>query len=95
MDAKKKSDNPALSLFIADPEIVRLLRNSEQQLLKHRDELTTISTPNPDPDGISALRETVASIFPEQDITKYKRSAEAARRAALEELAAYDQEIGI
>jgi hypothetical protein len=43
MDTKKKSDNPALSLFITDPDIARLLHNSEQRLLKHRDELTTIA----------------------------------------------------
>jgi excisionase family DNA binding protein len=30
-----------------------------------------------------------------EGLTKYKRAAEAARRAALEELAAYDQELGI
>lgn len=30
-----------------------------------------------------------------ESLMKYKRAAEAARRAALEELAAYDQELGI
>ena len=30
-----------------------------------------------------------------EGLVKYKRAAEAARRAALEELAAYDQELGI
>ncbi|HTF68039.1 MAG TPA: hypothetical protein VK638_35700 [Edaphobacter sp.] len=55
---KKPSESPALSLLIADPDITRFLRNSEQNLFKHREGLKTISTPSLDQDGITALRAT-------------------------------------
>jgi hypothetical protein len=68
MEKKKQSDNPALSLFIADPAIARFLRNAEQHLLNYRDELTDILTPTLDVAGLNALRESMASLFPEQDV---------------------------
>jgi hypothetical protein len=43
---KKPSGSPALLLFIADPDITRFLRNSEQNLFKHREALKTISAPS-------------------------------------------------
>jgi len=64
MDATKKpSESPALSLFVADPDIARFLQNAEQHLFEHRDALTTIATPSIDQDGLIALRATVASII--------------------------------
>ncbi len=68
MDTKKESDNPANALFIADPAIVRFLRTFEQHLLSHREVITTFSISTVDVEVISELRETMASIFPGQDI---------------------------
>jgi hypothetical protein len=56
MITKKQSDNPALSLFVADPTIADFLRNTGQHLLMYRTELTTIAIPSLVLDGLSTLR---------------------------------------
>ena len=64
----KQAESPALPLFITDPEIVRFLRTFEQQLLNHRDKLTSMSTQPLDAEGLGALRRTMASLFPGEDV---------------------------
>jgi hypothetical protein len=75
-DRKDKSENPALSLFFADPKVAGFLRSHEQGLLAHRAELTSISTPSPDADGIAALRNATTMMFPGQDVVAQFRPIE-------------------
>jgi hypothetical protein len=75
MNRTKDSDNPALALFIADPEMVEFLREFQQRLFQHRDKLANISTPALSVDGILELRSTIASIFPDREIVTLFRPA--------------------
>lgn len=75
MSKKKNSDNPVHALFIADPDIVRFFRESQQHLFLHREKLTNINVPTRDADGILTLRATIATIFPNQEIVALFRPA--------------------
>lgn len=68
MSKKKDSDNPVHSLFIADPNMVRFFRDSQQHLFQHKDRLANFTAPTLDADGALELRATMTTIFPDQEI---------------------------